>query len=123
MRLSIAAALLLGSAMTPALAGDLNLTTHVDSAIVYPRGADVWRVGDIELPPGETRLLLSDLPSSVDSQSIRVEAEGGEGLLINDVDSKFAELPSTVGDEKRQALQLKLLGLSDEREGLGWQTR
>lgn len=118
MRYSIAVALLLGSAMTPAFAGDLNLTTHVDSAIVYPQGADVWRVGDVDLPAGETRLVLSDLPSSVDPQSIRVEAEGGDGLLINDVDSKFAELPSTAGDEKRQALQLKLQGLSDEREGL-----
>lgn len=118
MKFSIAAALLFGSAMTPAWAGELNLPTRVDAAMVYPRGADVWRVGDVELPPGETRLLLSDLPSSVDPQSIRVEAEGGEGLLINDVDSKLAELPSTAGDEKRQALQLKVQGLSDEREEL-----
>jgi uncharacterized protein (TIGR02231 family) len=118
MRLSIAAALLLTSAMSQAFAGDLSLTSHVDSALVYPQGADVWRVGDIELPAGETRLLLSDLPSSVDPQSIRVEAEGGAGLMINDVDSKFAELPSTSVDEKRQALQLKLEGLSDERQGL-----
>jgi uncharacterized protein (TIGR02231 family) len=118
MRLSIAAALLFTSAMTPAFAGDLPLSSHVDAALVYPQGADVWRVGDVDLPSGETRLLLSDLPSSVDPQSIRVEAEGGAGLVINDVDSKLAELPSTAVDEKRQALQLKLEGLSDERQEL-----
>jgi uncharacterized protein (TIGR02231 family) len=118
MRFSIAVALLLTTAMTPALAGELNLPTHVDAAIVYPQGADVWRVGDVELPQGETHLLLTDLPSSVDPQSIRVEAEGGADLLINDVDSKVSELQSTAGDEKRQALQDKIQGLNDERQAL-----
>jgi uncharacterized protein (TIGR02231 family) len=118
MRLSLAVALLLTSAMSPALAGELDLATHVDAATVYPQGADVWRTGDVELPAGETRLLLADLPGSVDPQSIRVEAEGAEGLLINDVDSKFAALPSTAIDERRLALQLKLQGLADERQAL-----
>ena len=118
MRLSIAAALFLTSAISPAFAGDLPFSSHVAAALVYPQGADVWRVGDVDLPAGETRLLLSDLPSSVDPQSIRVEADGGEGLLINDVDSKFAALPSTAVDEKRQELQSKLEGLADERQAL-----
>lgn len=118
MRLSIAIAVLLTSAMTPAWAGDLNLSTHVDAALVYPQGADVWRVGEVALPAGESHLLLSDLPSSIDPQSIRVEAEGGEGLVINDVDSKVAALPSTGVDEKRRALELKLQGLADERQAL-----
>ena len=118
MRLSIAIAVLLTSAMTPAWAGDLNLSTNVDAALVYPQGADVWRVGEVALPAGQTHLLLSDLPSSIDPQSIRVEAEGGEGLVINDVDSKVAALPSTAVDERRRALELKLQGLADERQAL-----
>ncbi len=118
MKFSAAALILFTSALTPAWAGDLDLSTHVDAALVYPQGADVWRVGDVQLPAGETRLLLGDLPSSIDPQSIRVEAEGGAGLTIIDVDSKVAALPSTAVDEKRKALQLKLQGLSDERETL-----
>ena len=62
MKLSIACVILMTSAISPVLAGDLNLQTHVDAATVYPQGADVWRVGDVELPQGDTRLVLGDLP-------------------------------------------------------------
>ena len=118
MKLSIACVILMTSAISPVLAGDLNLQTHVDAATVYPQGADVWRVGDVELPQGETRLVLSDLPGQIDPQSIRVEAEGEEGLLINGVDTKLVEQPSTAMDEKRKVLETKVQDLTDERQAL-----
>jgi uncharacterized protein (TIGR02231 family) len=104
--------------VSPLWAADQALSTHVDAITVYPEGADVWRTGSATMQPGETRLLISDLPGTVDPQSIRVEAVGDDGLFINGIDTKLADLPSTAADEKRKTLDKKLQGLADEKQAL-----
>ena len=111
-------AILSTTMVSPLWAADVNLTSHIDAVTVYPEGADIWRIGTVNVPIGETRLMLSDLPGGIDPQSIRVEAVGDEGMVINGIDTKLIDLPSTAGDEKRKGLDRKLEALADEKQAL-----
>ncbi len=118
MKLGFVTALLLSSTFVPALADDIKLSSHIDSVTVYPQGADVVRVGIINLQPGEHMLLLDDLPGTIDSQSIRVEGAGNAGLEITSVDSKMIELSSVDIDARRKAINDQIEVFMDERSGL-----
>jgi len=104
--------------ISPLWAAEINLASRIDAVTVYPQGADVWRTGTVEVPAGETRLLVSDLPGSIDPQSIRVEAVGNDGMVINGIDTKLVDLPSSAADEKRKGLDKKLEALADEKQAL-----
>jgi len=118
MKLGFATALLLGSTFAPAFADDIKLSSHIDAVTVYPQGADIVRVGSINLQSGEHTLLLDDLPGSIDPQSIRVEGAGNASLEIASVDSKMIELSSVDIDARRKAINDQIEVLMDERSGL-----
>ena len=118
MKLGFATALLLGSTFAPAFADDIKLSSHIDAVTVYPQGADIVRVGSINLQSGEHTLLLDDLPGSIDPQSIRVEGAGNATLEIASVDSKMIELSSVDIDARRKAINDQIEVLMDERSGL-----
>ena len=118
MKFGFATIILLSSALTPAFAEDIKLSSHIDAVTVYPQGADVIRVGEVKLQAGEHTLMLDDLPGDVDPQSIRVEGAGDAGLEIASVDSKSIELSSSDLDAKRKAINEQIEVLMDERSGL-----
>ena len=118
MKLGFATVLLLSSTFAPAFADDIKLSSHIDAVTVYPQGADIVRVGSINLQSGEHTLLLDDLPGSIDPQSIRVEGAGNATLEIASVDSKMIELSSVDIDARRKAINDQIEVLMDERSGL-----
>jgi uncharacterized protein (TIGR02231 family) len=71
-------ALALGLALIPLplWADDIPLKSDVTAVTLYPQGATVTRVVPFEMPAGEHRLVLSDLPRSTPLESVRVSVEG-----------------------------------------------
>ena len=118
MKHGFATFLLLSSTFVPAFADDIKLSSHIDAVTVYPQGADIVRVGSINLQPGEHTLLLDDLPGTIDPQSIRVEGAGNAALEIASVDTKMIELSSGDIDAKRKVINEQIEVLMDERSAL-----
>ena len=118
MKLSFATLVMLSSTIVPAFADDIKLPSHIDAVTVYPQGADVVRVGSVNLQPGEHTLFLDDLPGSIDPQSIRVDGAGNAALEITSVDTKMIELSSIDLDAKRKIFNDQIEVLMDERAGL-----
>jgi hypothetical protein len=102
----------------PALAAEYKVNSAIDAVMVYPQGADVSRIADVELVQGEHQLILENLPGSIDPQSIRVAGEGGSGVEIASVDSKTVPLQSVDLDQQRRDLQKQIDALMDERSAL-----
>lgn len=118
MRLAFATALLSTTFIVPAFAADFNATSKIDAVTVYPQGADVTRVTEVSLPAGEHRIILSDLPASVDPRSIRVEGAGSSPLEIASVDTKSHYINQADRDQQRKALEKEIATLYDERGAL-----
>jgi uncharacterized protein (TIGR02231 family) len=118
MRIAFSAALLSTTFVVPAYAADFNAISKIDAVTVYPHGADVTRVATVTVPAGEHRIILSDLPASVDPRSIRVEGEGSTPLEIASVDTKSHYINPVDQDARRKALQKEIAALYDERMAL-----
>jgi uncharacterized protein (TIGR02231 family) len=72
--LPLAASLL--AAPTPSQGADLKPGSRIDAVTVYRSGARVTRLARVELPAGDTRVLLEGLPAELDDDSLRVEGKG-----------------------------------------------
>lgn len=51
-------------------------TIDIKNVTVYLKGAQISGSREIKIPAGQSTLLITDLPSDIDSKSIRVNAEG-----------------------------------------------
>ena len=118
MKFTFTTLLMMTSCLATASAADIRAASHVDAVTVFPQGADVVRITEASLPPGEHTLILDDLPGSIDPQSIRVEGLGGQGLEIGSVDSKLVQLSSADIDAQRKIIESQIEVLNDERSGL-----
>ncbi len=118
MKLTLAAVLLGTTFLVPAFADDIKATSHIETVTVFPQGADVLRMSEVEIAAGEHTLVLDDLPGTIDTQSIRVEGEGDAGLEISSVDSNIVQLSSTEVDSRRKAIENDIEKLNDERAAL-----
>ena len=54
-----------------------QLESQITSVTVYRNRARVTRTGTIELPEGDTTLVLAGLPRAIDSDSVRISGKGG----------------------------------------------
>lgn len=118
MRLALSGIFLATTCLVPALAADFNATSRIDHVTVYPQGADVTRVTEVAVPAGEHRIIIADLPASVDPRSIRVEGEGSSPLEIASVDTKSQYIDQAARDAERKALEKQIAALYDERTAL-----
>jgi uncharacterized protein (TIGR02231 family) len=118
MKYTLIAFLLATTCIGQAFADEIKAPSHIDSVTVFPQGADVIRAVDIQVSAGEHSLILDNLPSTIDVQSIRVEGVGGNGLEIASVDSKVVRLSSETIDAQRKAINSQIEVLTDERAGL-----
>ncbi len=111
---SVAAAGLASAA--PALAGDVEARSRIDSVVVYPDGAAVTRSASIDLPQGPSAVFIRGVPASVDPNSVRVE-----GLSEGDLSIGAVDIRTTPGDPDAAAnpeLERQLTALRQERETL-----
>ena len=118
MRLALSGLFLATSCLVPAFAADFNTTSKIDHVTVYPQGADVTRIAEVNVPAGDHRIILSDLPASVDPRSIRVEGEGTSPLEIASVDTKSLYINQAERDEQRKVIEKEIASLYDERTAL-----
>ncbi|HET7887754.1 MAG TPA: mucoidy inhibitor MuiA family protein [Bradyrhizobium sp.] len=102
-------------AAAPAAAADIEAMSAVDTVTVYPDGASVTRVVTVELPAGDTTLVLKDFPLKLDPSSLRVEGEADSGLTIGAIDTKSSR---TVPPVNLPELDKRIEALKDERADL-----
>lgn len=99
----------------PALAGEIDVRSAIDSVTVYPDGATVTRTISIDLPQGDTTLIARDFPPGLDTSSLRVEGETAASVTIGAIDARAPrpERPPTAPQ-----LEKRLQALKDERAAL-----
>lgn len=102
-------------AAVPLHAADLDATSKVDAVTVYPDGASVTRLISIDLPQGDTALVMKDFPLGLDVSSLRVEGEGAERLVIGAIDAKPPRVAPPVDLPE---IDKRIEALKDERGNL-----
>ena len=101
--------------VAPAKAADIEAASAVDAVTVYPDGASVTRILTVELPAGDTTLVLKDFPLKLDPSSLRVEGEASAGLTIGAIDTKS---PRAAPPVNLPELDKRIETLKDERADL-----
>jgi hypothetical protein len=91
-----------------------DLTAPIMAVTVYTHRARVTRAGDIDLPAGETTLILAGLPDVMDADSVRVSGKG-EGITIRGVDVKPDVLEES---ESKKSLQAQFDDLRKQAKAL-----
>jgi uncharacterized protein (TIGR02231 family) len=108
--------LLVPAAASPA-AIDVPASSRIDAVTVYLSSARVTRVARVDLPAGDSRVLLAGLPLSLDDDSIRVAGAGSAKARVLSVTVEPVTREAAVSAEARVAEE-RLLGLSDEDRAL-----
>ncbi|HLJ01035.1 MAG TPA: mucoidy inhibitor MuiA family protein [Bradyrhizobium sp.] len=102
-------------AASRAMAADIAAETAVEAVTVYPDGASVTRAVTVELPGGDTTLVLKDFPLTLDPSSLRVEGEAGARLTIGAIDTRS---PRAAPPVDLPELDRRIEALKDERANL-----
>jgi uncharacterized protein (TIGR02231 family) len=110
-----AACVLVFVGVCPALAGDIDVRSAIESVTVYPDGATVTRLISVDLPQGDTTLIARDFPPGLDTASLRVEGETAAPVTIGAIDARSPrpERPPTAPELEKRWQELK-----DERAAL-----
>jgi uncharacterized protein (TIGR02231 family) len=98
-----------------ASAADVAASSRVDAVTVYPDGATVTRIVAVDLPAGDSTLILSDLPPNLDATSLRVEGETNTPLAIGSID---ARAPKAVPPADLPELEKKIEAARDQSSAL-----
>ena len=109
--------------LSPVEAADIAVTSKIDKVTVFQSGAEIARVFQAAVEAGSHVLVLSDLPSGMDANSVRVDGEAGGAVEITSVDARqlLAKKPSAASgpdESERKRVEAELLRLTDERTGL-----
>ncbi len=116
MKYALAACLLASTFCVPVWATDFAPPSKIDAVTVYLQGADVVRMASVDVPAGEHKIILADLPANIDPRSIRVEGTGD--LAIASVDSRNVFKDTSAADAARKGFEKQILALTEERAGL-----
>src|SRR6516164_8750159 len=71
-----------------AAAATADVASRIDQITVYPDGATVTRVIEVDLPRGDSVLRAGDFPPTLDPASLRVEGEAPARLTIGGIDAR-----------------------------------
>ncbi|TWI05440.1 mucoidy inhibitor MuiA family protein [Bradyrhizobium daqingense] len=99
---------------SPSWAADVDATSAIDTVTVYPDGATVTRIINVDLPSGDSTLVAKDFPLTLDTSSIRVEGEGGAKLTIGTIDARSPRAAPVNLPE----LEKRIEALNDQRADL-----
>jgi uncharacterized protein (TIGR02231 family) len=99
---------------SPSRAADVDATSAIDTVTVYPDGASITRVIAIDLPSGDSTLVVKDFPLGLDTSSIRVEGEGSAKLIIGTIDAR----PPRAAPVNLPELEKRIEALNDQRADL-----
>jgi len=110
--------LVLPALVSGAYAADIKGTSRIDAVIVFPTGAEVTRLGKVQLEAGDHVILFADLPARAIPSSIRVEGKATARLDIGSVDSRRLFVPRTddaVAATERKRVEDAIEKLKDDR--------
>src|SRR5882757_3885628 len=88
-----------------AVAAEIEVASKIEEVSVYPDGASVTRTIRTQLPGGDSTLIMSDFPLTLDPSSLRDERQALEDKIQADtIQRKFAErfatsVPLGLGDK------------------------
>ena len=118
MRTITIALFLATTSLTPVFAADITAQSRIDAVTVFPQGAEVTRIAEARLDPGEHTLIFEGLPAELAPETLRVEGAGSAGIEIGSVDSRLAYSADDGRDEDRRRIEKDIEALSDERAAL-----
>ncbi|HXI82547.1 MAG TPA: mucoidy inhibitor MuiA family protein [Verrucomicrobiae bacterium] len=95
----------------------VTVESHITDVTVYPDRAQVTRSADINVNPGENRLLVDHLPVTLAEDSVKAAGKAPIHVIIQDVAVRTVvrEQPS---DTKAAEMGKRVQDLHDEREAL-----
>jgi uncharacterized protein (TIGR02231 family) len=99
-------------AAAPALAADIDAASRIDAVTLYPDAAVVTRTAEVDLPTGTSRLIFHALPGAIYPDSLRVNGESDQKMLLGAIESK--KTPRQPADDS--ALESRLKTLRAERD-------
>jgi uncharacterized protein (TIGR02231 family) len=87
-----------------ALADEFSLDSTVNAVTVYGQGATITRTMAFDVPAGQHRLVIADIPYEFAQETLQFK--GGEGLLIN-ASQIISQRPTLAGQqiERREELE------------------
>ena len=102
--------------LVPAMADEIRAELDLAEVTVNPRGAQLTRTGEVELPAGTHEVVLDTLPHGIMAASVQVEGVSAGDVEIGTVDvSRIALDPEQEASGKRKSLQNELEALSRDR--------
>jgi uncharacterized protein (TIGR02231 family) len=113
----VMASLVVLAAFAPmeARAANVEATSAVDAVTVYPDGASVTRAVTVDVPGGNSSVVLKDFPLTLDPSSLRVEGEADARLTIGAIDTRP---PRAAPPVNLPELDKRIEALKDERANL-----
>ena len=112
-------ALIVGAIVAPSRgsAAPVPVTSRITAVAVYPDRAVLTRLGRVELPAGDSELVLDGLPAALVDESLQVSGRGTAAATILDVNLRRTFL-ETSPDPRLRALEEELANLQREDEAL-----
>ena len=95
----------------------VTVESHITDVTVYPDRAQVTRTAEININPGETRLLFVHLPATLADDSIQAAGKSATQVVIGDV-AVNTVVHEQAQDAKAEELEKRVQDLRDEREAL-----
>ena len=111
---------LLAALVSPLLAlgaPDHAVPSRIDAVTVYRSNARVTRVARVDVPPGESHIVLTGLPDQLQDDSLRVEGRGASKVHLHGVSVERVTGVSSAVEEARAA-ERRLEQLQDEDRAL-----
>lgn len=99
-----------------ALADDVDLALPIAEVIIHPDMAIVTRSNHIQIPAGESVLVIAGLPQNLDPARLQISADSS-GITLGSVDLKEVHLGELANDSEKR-VQQELTILEDERRTL-----
>ncbi len=115
---SLATSTLTAASISTAFADEISSKSRISSVMVFPNGAQITRVINVDLPAGKHQLFVKDLPSDLQARSLRIEGAGAGPIEIGSVDQRVVTeaLNSSADNSARELLMQQLQTLLDEKE-------
>lgn len=115
---AIFALVLVCAALRPAVAQDapptLLLSAAPNAVTIYPDQATVTRGGSIDLPAGDSLVVLPDIPAGLLRDSVTARGTAPAAVAIGAVEVRQASFDPRAGDARRAELTERLRAIDDE---------
>ena len=93
----------------------IEVTSKATDVTVFPDGARVQRAATVSVPAGHSKVVIRDLPVSLNDASLRVKGEAVEPIQISSIESRVGHSEQLAG-KKEQELQDTITELRDKRK-------